>query len=180
MASPIYFFTRSGCAWCKKMEPSIKEINKTLQKEQKIQILSFDDKKTKLTYDNIIRMNKLQRITPLMHNSNIGTSLVGYRDIKDVKKFLRAEPIQKRIPLKPMPKLNIQNSSKKDFDIWKKDVILWYEKNKNNLPSNIIDRDRMINMVYNQLMAHRTKPTTVEDRLSALEEKVDKIIKKLS
>ena len=36
-----------------------------------------------------------------------------------------------------MPKLNIQNSSKKDFDIWKKDVILWYEKNKNNLPSNI-------------------------------------------
>ena len=125
-------------------------------------------------------MNKLQRITPLMHNSNIGTSLVGYRDIKDVKKFLRAEPIQKRIPLKPMPKLNIQNSSKKDFDIWKKDVILWYEKNKNNLPSNIIDRDRMINMVYNQLMAHRTKPTTVEDRLSALEEKVDKILEKIS
>jgi|TARA_B100000214_G_scaffold362430_1_gene326869 hypothetical protein len=162
------------------MEPSIKEINKTLQKEQKIQILSIDDKKTKLTYDNIIRMNRLQRITPLMYNSNIGTSLVGYRDIKDVKKFLRAEPIKQRIPLKPMPKLNIQTSSRKDFDNWKKDVILWYEKNKNNLPSNIIDRDRMIDMVYNQFMAHRTKPKTIEDRLSALEEKVNTILKKMS
>jgi len=29
-------------------------------------------------------------------------------------------------------------------------------------------------------MAYRTKPTTIEDRLSALEEKVDKILKKIS
>ena len=180
MPSPIYFFTRSGCVWCQKMLPSIHSINKTLNKEQKIEIHSIDNIASKKVYESVIRMNQLQNIIPLMYNSNIGTSLVGYRDIKDVKKFLRAEPIKQRIPLKPMPKLNIQTSSRKDFDNWKKDVILWYEKNKNNLPSNIIDRDRMIDMVYNQFMAHRTKPKTIEDRLSALEEKVNTILKKMS
>ena len=180
MASPIYFFTRSGCVWCQKMKPSIEEINKTLNDEQKIQIHSIDEEKSKVTYDSIVRMNKLQSVIPLMYNSNIGTTLLGYKDKKDIQKFLRAEPTQGAKPLEPIPKIDIPNSTKKDLDNWKKDVILWYEKNKNNLPSNIIDRDRMINMVYNQLMAHRTKPTTVEDRLSALEEKVDKILEKIS
>ena len=72
------------------------------------------------------------------------------------------------------------NSTKKDLDNWKKDVILWYEKNKNNLPSNVIPKDRMIDMVYKQYMAYKTKPDTVESRLSALEEKVDKILEKIS
>ena len=38
----------------------------------------------------------------------------------------------------------------------------------------------MIDMVYKQFMAYKTKPSTIEDRLSALEEKVDKILKKIS
>ena len=75
MASPIYFFTRSGCVWCQKMKPSIDEINKTLNDEQKIQICSIDEEKSKVIYDSVIRMNKLQNIVPLMYNSNIGTTL---------------------------------------------------------------------------------------------------------
>ena len=35
----------------------------------------------------------------------------------------------------------------------------------------------MIDMVYTQFMAYRTKPKTIEDRLSTLEEKVDKLLK---
>ena len=79
-----------------------------------------------------------------------------------------------------MPQFMVTKSSKKDFDNWKKDVILWYEKNKSNLPSNVIPKDRMIDMVYKQYMAYKTKPATVESRLSALEEKVDKILEKIS
>ena len=180
MASPIYFFTRSGCVWCDKMKPSIDQINETLNDEQKIQIHSIDEKKSKVIYDNIVRMNKLQNVVPLMYNSNIGATLLGYKDKKDIQKFLRAEPSKQVRPLKPIPKIDIPNSTKKDLDNWKKDVILWYEKNKSNLPSNVIPKDRMIDMVYKQYMAYKTKPTTVEDRLSALEEKVDKILKKLS
>ena len=52
--------------------------------------------------------------------------------------------------------------------------------NKNNIPSNVIPKDRMIDMVYKQYMAYKTKPATVESRLSALEEKVDKILEKIS
>ena len=176
MASPIYFFTRSGCVWCQKMKPSIDEINKTLSDEQKIQICSIDEQKFKVTYDSVVRMNKLQNVVPLMYNSNIGTTLLGYKDKKDIQKFLRAEPIPERKPIKPMPQLNIETSTKKDLEVWKKDVILWYEENKNNLPSNVIPKDRMIDMVYKQYMAYKTKPATVENRLSALEEKVDKIL----
>jgi len=170
MTSPIYFFTRSGCIWCQKMKPAIDQINETLTDEQKIEILSIDEPKSKLIYDNIIRMNKLQNVVPLMYNSNIGTTLLGYKDKKDIKKFLRAEPIDYKKPLAPLPHFDIKNSSRKDLDNWKKDVILWYVKNKDNLPSNVIDKEKMIDMVYKQFMAYRTKPLTIEDRLSKLEE----------
>ena len=170
MTSPIYFFTRSGCIWCQKMKPAIDQINETLNDEQKIEILSIDEPKSKLIYDNIIRMNKLQNVVPLMYNSNIGTTLLGYKDKKDIKKFLRAEPIDYKKPLTPLPQFDIENSSRKDLDNWKKDVILWYVKNKDNLPSNVIDKEKMIDMVYKQFMAYRTKPLTIEDRLSKLEE----------
>jgi len=56
------------------------------------------------------------------------------------------------------------------LDNWKKDVILWYETNKDNLPSNIVDKEKMIDMVYKQFIAYRTKPLTIEERLSKLEE----------
>jgi len=180
MASPIYFFTRSGCVWCQKMKPSIDQINETLNDEQKIQIHSIDEQQSKTIYDNIIRMNKLQNIVPLMYNSNIGTTLLGYKDIRDIQKFLRAEPILEKKPIKPIPQLNIETSTKKDLEVWKKDVILWYEENEKHLPSNVIPKDKMIDMVYKQYMAYKTKPATVESRLSALEEKVDKILEKIS
>ena len=170
MASPIYFFTRSGCIWCQKMKPSIDKINETLNDEQKIEILSIDDQKSKTIYDNIIRMNKLQNVVPLMYNSNIGTTLLGYKDIRDIRKFLKAEPIDYKKPLTTLPHFDIKNSSIKDLDNWKKDVILWYETNKANLPSNIVDKEKMIDMVYKQFMAYRTKPLTIEERFSKLEE----------
>ena len=170
MASPIYFFTRSGCIWCQKMKPSIDKINETLNDEQKIEILSIDDQKSKTIYNNIIRMNKLQNVVPLMYNSNIGTTLLGYKDIRDIRKFLKAEPIDYKKPLTTLPHFDIKNSSIKDLDNWKKDVILWYETNKDNLPSNIVDKEKMIDMVYKQFMAYRTKPLTIEERFSKLEE----------
>ena len=170
MASPIYFFTRNGCIWCQKMKPSIDKINETLNDEQKIEILSIDDQKSKTIYNNIIRMNKLQNVVPLMYNSNIGTTLLGYKDIKDIRKFLKAEPIDYKKPLTTLPHFDIKNSSIKDLDNWKKDVILWYETNKDNLPSNIVDKEKMIDMVYKQFMAYRTKPLTIEERFSKLEE----------
>ena len=180
MASPIYFFTRSGCVWCQKMKPSIDQINETLNDEQKIQIHSIDEQKSKVIYDSVIRMSKLKSVVPIMYNSNIGTTLLGYKDKKDIQKFLRAEPISTKVPLTPLPHFQIKNSSGKDFDNWKKSVILWYGENEKRLPTNVIDKDRMIDMVYKQFMAYKTKPSTIEDRLSALEEKVDKILKKIS
>jgi len=152
------------------MKPSIDKINETLNDEQKIEILSIDDQKSKTIYDNIIRMNKLQNVVPLMYNSNIGTTLLGYKDIRDIRKFLKAEPIDYKKPLTTLPHFDIKNSSIKDLDNWKKDVILWYETNKANLPSNIVDKEKMIDMVYKQFMAYRTKPLTIEERFSKLEE----------
>ena len=75
------------------MKPSIDQINETLSDEQKIQIHSIDEQKSKVIYDSVIRMNKLQNVVSLMYNSNIGTTLLGYKDKKRYSKFLRAEPI---------------------------------------------------------------------------------------
>ena len=178
MVSPIYYFTKSGCVWCTKMQPSIEQINETLNDEQKIQILNVDDKKSRVIYDTILTTNRLRAITPMLYNSNIGTYSLGYQDKENIQRFLKANPLKERNSLKPIPTFDIQNSSKKDFDDWKKDVILWYEENKNNLPTNVISQEKMIDMVYSQYMAYRTKPQTIEDRLSALEEKVEKLLKK--
>ena len=178
MVSPIYYFTKSGCVWCTKMQPSIEQINETLNDEQKIQILNVDDKKSRVIYDTILTANRLRAITPMLYNSNIGTYSLGYQDKKNIQRFLKANPLKEQKPLKPVPTFDIQHSNKKDFEIWKKDVILWYEKNKNDLPTNVISQEKMIDMVYTQFMAYRTKPKTIEDRLSALEEKVDKLLKK--
>jgi len=178
MVSPIYYFTKSGCVWCTKMQPSIEQINETLNDEQKIQILNVDDKKSRVIYDTILTTNRLRAITPMLYNSNIGTYSLGYQDKENIQRFLKANPLKERNSLKPIPTFDIQNSSKKDFDDWKKDVILWYEENKNNLPTNVISQEKMIDMVYSQYMAYRTKPQTIEDRLSALEEKVEQLLKK--
>ena len=178
MVSPIYYFTRSGCAWCTKMQPAIEQINNTLSDEQKIQIHNTDEEKSKSIYHSIITRHKLKRIVPMLYNSNIGTYLLGYQDKKNVQQFLKANPLKERKPLKPIPTFDIQNSSKKDFDNWKKSVILWYGENQKDLPTNVISQERMIDMVYTQYMAYRTKPQTTEDRLSALEEKVEQLLKK--
>ncbi len=71
MVSPIYFFTRSGCAWCKKMQPSIEQINNTLSDEQKIQIHNTDEEKSKSIYHSIITRYKLKRIVPLLYNTTL-------------------------------------------------------------------------------------------------------------
>jgi len=178
MVSPIYYFTRSGCVWCKKMQPAIEQINNTLSDEQKIQIHNTDEEKSKAIYHSIITRHKLKRIVPMLYNSNIGTYLLGYQDKKNVQQFLKANPLKERKPLKPIPTFDIQNSTKKDFDNWKKSVILWYGENQKDLPTNVISQEKMIDMVYNQFMAYRIKPQTIEDRLNALEEKVEQLLKK--
>ena len=89
MVSPIYYFTKSGCAWCTKMQPSIEQINETLNDEQKIQILNVDDKKSRVIYDTILTTNRLRAITPMLYNSNIGTYLLGYHDKKNIQKFFQ-------------------------------------------------------------------------------------------
>ena len=159
------------------MQPAIEQINTTLSDEQKIQIHNIDEEESKVIYNSIINRYKLKRIVPMLYNSNIGTYLIGYQDKRNVEQFLKANPLKERKPLSPMPTFDIQESNKKDFDNWKKSVILWYEKNKNDLPTNVISQEKMIGMVHNQFMAYRTKPKTIEDRLSVLEEKVDKLLK---
>ena len=180
MVSPIYFFTRGGCIWSDKMQPTIKKINQTLIKEQKIQIHNIDEKKSEEIYENIINQLQIESTTPLLYNSNIGSVLPGYYDENQIRKFLRAEPVLDKKVLKPIPQFDVQNSTKKDFDNWKKSVILWYHENRNDLPSNIMVKERMIDMVYNQFMAYRTKPKTIEDRLNSLEERVEEILKKIN
>ena len=117
MVSPIYFFTRSGCNWCKKMQPAIEQINTTLSDEQKIQIHNIDEEESKVIYNSIINRYKLKRIVPMLYNSNIGTYLIGYQDKRNVEQFLKANPLKERKPLSPMPTFDIQESNKKDFEI---------------------------------------------------------------
>ena len=95
MVSPIYYFTKSGCVWCTKMQPSIEQINETLSDEQKIQILNIDDKKSRVIYDTILTINKLRAITPMLYNSNIGTYSLGYQDKKNIQRFLKANPYRR-------------------------------------------------------------------------------------
>jgi hypothetical protein len=106
----------------------------------------------------------------MLYNSNIGTYLIGFQNKINIQQFLKGQTVKTQKPLTAMPQFMVTKSSKKDFDNWKKDVILWYEINKNQLPPNVVSKEKVIDMVYNQFMAHRTKPLTIEERLTKLEE----------
>ena len=123
MISPIYFFTKSGCAWSAKMLPIIEKINSTLSDEQKIEIHNIEENKSTVIYDDVIRITKVERTTPMMYNSSIGSVLLGFHDENQIRKFLRAESVPETKPLTPMPQFMVTTSSKKDFDNWRKDVI---------------------------------------------------------
>ena len=48
-------------------------------------------------------MSNVKDVIPLMYNSNIGTILLGYKDKKDIQRFLRAESTAYKKPLTPLP-----------------------------------------------------------------------------
>ena len=78
MVSPIYYFTRSGCAWCTRMQPSIEQINKTLNDEQKIQILNIDDKKSRVLFDNLSKQmsNKVRWVESIKCLDNLNETKI--------------------------------------------------------------------------------------------------------
>ena len=152
MVSPIYYFTRSGCGWCKKMQPSIEQINTTLSDEQKIQIHNTDEEKSKSIYHSIITRHKLKRIVPMLYNSNIGTYLLGYQDKKNVQQFLKANPLKERKPLTPLPKFDLQQSDKKDFE-----NSINISKNSIHLPSSTILSRKEIKYISKKVKIFFTK-----------------------
>ena len=94
MVSPIYYFTRSGCVWCKKMQPAIEQINNTLSDEQKIQIHNTDEEKPKeliCTYnvnqDDDIDFN-LVKNTISLHRKKITNTLYTINALNELIKNL--------------------------------------------------------------------------------------------
>ena len=77
------------------MQPSIKQINTTLSDEQKIQIHNIDEEKSKVVYNSIINRYKLERIVPMLYNSNIGTNLLGYKDKTTIERFLKSKSFER-------------------------------------------------------------------------------------
>ena len=71
------------------MQPSIEQINENLSDEQKIQIINTDDKKNQHLYEDIVKRHKLQRIKPMLYNSNIGTYLIGFQNKANIHKQIK-------------------------------------------------------------------------------------------
>ena len=112
MVSPIYFFTRSGCTWCKKMQPVIEDNNKTLTDEQKIEIHNIDVERSRVIYDSVVRQLQIKSVTPLLYNSNIGTHLLGYRDKKNIVHINKEEVKENTLKTNDEAKNNTEEISK--------------------------------------------------------------------
>ncbi len=138
--SPWYYFHSQGCAFCKKLDPIIDELN---EEGHEILILDMVENDNKQLYNELQQEYKKKCGTPWLVNAETGKDICGYRDKTTILKWLSGEDIPAPIPpTGPMPRPPFQNSNKKEEKKWISEYNIWADKNK-HLP-NILSADDIL------------------------------------
>ena len=135
--SPWDYFYSVGCAYCKKLDPMIDELNNNGNEILKLDLSIVDNKhlKKELEDEYNTTADKPRCGTPWLINADTGKQICGYREKDVVEKWLNGEDIPPPPrPTRMIPKLPFHEASKKEIKKWKKDYNEWCEENK-HLPN---------------------------------------------
>ena len=136
--SPWYYFHSQGCAFCKKLDPIIDELN---EEGHEILILDMVENDNKQLYNELQQEYKKKCGTPWLVNAETGKDICGFRDKNTILKWLNGEEIPPPpTPTGPMPRPPFQGVDKKEEKKWISEYNVWADKNK-HLPNILSAKD---------------------------------------
>ena len=178
--STLYYFTSTGCAFCKKVDPLVDELNNG---DYNILKLDLSDK------DNVGLKKELEKEynikcgTPLLVDANDGNHICGFRDEETIKKWadgedIPAPPRPKSPP--PVPPTDFKN--KELAKKWREDYKKWIEENKHMplLPA-VEETEKRIKKQqemkkYRANVGAGSVGGNIEGRIRTLEQKIDRLM----
>ena len=169
--SQFLYVYSDGCAWCKKVEVFIDELN---DEGYNIERVDIDDHRKYI--EDLKKLFKIDCGTPLFINNETGKFICGYNIKDNIKRWINDEELVNINPTRNPPQFNPKNQE--EFNKWKGEYDIWYEENK-NLPGILTTQEFLSKMKYNEMR----KPSTKSDlgglhvRMRNVETKLDQIIK---
>ena len=133
--STLYYFYSTGCAFCKRVEPIVDDLNGYHDANiLKLDLSDSDNQGLKRELEN---KYDLRCGTPWLVDSSNGNHICGATTTENVKKWVNGEKIpEPPKPKSPPPSPPKDLDDKKEVDTWKKSFIKWSKENKHlpNIP----------------------------------------------
>ena len=178
--STLYYFHSVGCAFCKQIDPIVEKLNK-----EGYDILSLDmaEKDNQGLHREIENKYDLRCGTPFLVDGSNGNNICGQQQASEenIKKWADGEKIPVPPPI-PQPKTPAPTLPK-DWDDegqiskFKKDYNKWKKENK-HLPK-LQSSEQIIDRFKKQWEARKNQPQNPNDRISILEQKLDRLMNPL-
>tara|TARA_B100001113_G_C20958953_1_gene556585 strand:- start:120 stop:728 length:609 start_codon:yes stop_codon:yes gene_type:complete len=174
-ARELYYFYSLGCAWCKKLEPMIDELNK-----EGYNIIKLDtgDKDNREAKKELTEKYDFKCGTPLLIDPENGNKICGYRDKTTVTKLAQGESIPEPPRPKSPPPRPPKMDEEKDITRWKKEYETW--RADNTQVKNIPETEVMFSNLKKQFeLAKQNKAGTSPENISVRLDKIEHNLKKL-
>lgn len=125
--SKLYFFFSVGCSWCDRASPHVEELNK---EGHNILKLDIEDYNNRLIQNHLKTKFNISCGTPLFINTETGHYVCGYREKKDLLKWIAGEPVPKLSkPKSPAPRVPFHGRSQQEIDQWIIEYNQWKNEN---------------------------------------------------
>ena len=170
--STLYYFYSTGCAYCKKVEPVVDELNSN---GYNIIKLDTSDSSNRLFKEEVEIKFQLRCGTPLLVDSETGNAICGWKNEETIKKWADGE----EIPQPPKPNGEAPLLPKDFFDEeqvtnFKKQYEKWKEENK-HIPG-LQTAEEIIEKFKNHMKLQKQQKESLDGRLNTIEQKMDKLM----
>tara|TARA_R100000008_G_C3498021_1_gene122202 strand:+ start:32 stop:643 length:612 start_codon:yes stop_codon:yes gene_type:complete len=193
--STLYYFTSTGCAFCKQLDPIVEKLNESGKNILNLNISEPDNDGLKREIEN---KYDLRCGTPFLVDASNGNYICGYRDEETVTRWSNGEKIPPPPkPKGPPPPPPQDYESSEQVNTWKTAYQKWVKENDHmpNLPSvdetldrlkkqqeTLIARQNQANQgnpQYRQLNLLDNRIRSLESKFDIIENKIDSILDKL-
>jgi thiol-disulfide isomerase/thioredoxin len=173
--STLYYFHSVGCAFCKRIDPIIDELN---NEGKNILKLDLSDKDNEGLKKEISEKYKIDCGTPLLVDAKTGNHICGFRGEDIIKKWADGEKIPEiPKPKSPPPTLPKDLDDDKQVKIWEKEYSKWVKENK-HLP-NIMSSEAILEKLRDIEKQKQIQKNSVEGRLETIEMNLQKLMNHL-
>ena len=181
--STLYYFSSTGCAFCKKIDPIVQQLNQDDYDILTLDVSESDNQGLKREIEN---KYDLRCGTPWLVDASSGKQICGYRDEAVIKLWADGKDVPETPkPKTPAPRFPVNDlDNEEKLDEWREKFKVWAKENDHlpNIPDVNITLDRLKKQkeIIKQRQTYSPNPNlSIENKIINLEKKLDKIIKHL-